>query len=128
MHSATVMSIDSLNGSLIHEDLTWLFDQGFPGLDVEHAATVEASLMLALRPELVRIDEVLDEEHPWYDLVPEPRKHVPASGALSRASPASAAKGERLRDMLIPRLVEAIVKESGAVREGPGRMSQAAGA
>jgi creatinine amidohydrolase len=129
VNGVTVMSIDSLTGSLMHEDLTWLFDQGFPGWDVEHAAIVETSLMLALRPELVRLEEISDdapEEHPWYDLVPEPRRHVPTSGVLSRASPASPEKGERLRDLLVARLVEAIVKEFGAGREGPDRVSQAA--
>lgn len=89
-------------------------DQGVPGWDLEHAAIVETSLMLALRPELVRSDKTADdgpEEHPWYDLLPEPSSHVPTSGVLPRASSASREKGERLRDLLVARLIEALAKE-----------------
>jgi creatinine amidohydrolase len=114
LQGATVMSIDGLTGSIAQEDLSWLFDEGFPGWDLEHAAIVETSLMLALRPELVRTDKIADDgpdEHPWYDLLPEPPSHIPKSGVLSRASSASREKGERLRDLLVARLVEAITKE-----------------
>jgi creatinine amidohydrolase len=126
--AATVMSIDSLTGAVPQDELAWLFDEGFPGWDVEHAAIMETSLMLALRPELVRIELVGDdaaEEHPWYDLVPEPRSHVPASGVLSRASPASREKGQRLRDLLVARLVGAITKEFGTAGRAD-RLSQTA--
>jgi creatinine amidohydrolase len=119
LDGATVMSIDGLTRSIMDEDLTWLFDKGFPGWDLEHAAIVETSLMLALRPELVRTNEILDdgpEEHPWYDLLPEPASHIPKSGVLSRATSASREKGERLRDLLVVRLIEALAKEFDLAR------------
>ena len=54
-----------------------LFGDEFPGWDVEHAAIMETSLMLHLRPELVLFDRAVDDEaarHPFYDVVPIPRR------------------------------------------------------
>lgn len=112
-----IMSIDSLTGAFRQDELSWLFEDGFSGWDVEHAALVETSLMLALRPDLVRTEKIGDDapaEHPWYDLIPEPPSHVPSSGVLARATPAAQGKGERLAQMMVARLVEAITKEFGA--------------
>jgi creatinine amidohydrolase len=119
LEGVTVMSIDRPLAAFSQDELSWLFEDGFTGWDVEHAAIMETSLMLALRPELVRIDKVLDDaaaEHPWYDLIPEPAKHVPASGVLSRATLASAKKGDRLQGMVVAKLVDAITKEFGTAR------------
>jgi creatinine amidohydrolase len=116
LDNTRVMSIDSLSGAFRQEELGWLFEDDFSGWDVEHAALVETSLMLALRPELVRIEKIADdaaEDHPWYDLIPEPPSHIPRSGVLARATPASREKGERLSQMMVARLVEAIRKEFG---------------
>jgi len=109
-----VMSIDGLTGAFRQDELAWLFEEGFRGWDIEHAALVETSLMLAMRPELVRADRIADdasEVHPWYDLIPEPPSHVPPSGVLSRASAASREKGERLRLMMVAKLVDALRTE-----------------
>jgi creatinine amidohydrolase len=124
-----VMSIDSPFAGFSEHDLEWLFVDGFDGWAVEHAALVETSLMLALRPDLVRRDLIVDdaaEEHPWYDLIPEPARHIPRSGVLARASQATEAKGERLRDMVVAKLCEALRAEFGVLpHESP--KSSAAG-
>jgi creatinine amidohydrolase len=114
LEGTTVMSIDSPFNAFAESELAWMFSEGFPGWDVEHAAIVETSLMLAARPELVRRDRVVDEvsdEHPWYDLIPAPPSHVTRSGTLSLATQGSVEKGERLLPMLVAKLVEALRKE-----------------
>jgi creatinine amidohydrolase len=123
LDGVTVMSIDSIFAAFAQEELAWLFDEGFPGWAIEHAAIVETSLMLATRPELVRTDRVVDdsaEEHPWYDLVPAPPSHIPASGVLSLATQGSREKGERLHAMLVQKLVEAVRKEFGVRSHAAG--------
>jgi creatinine amidohydrolase len=114
MEGATVLSIDSLFAAFSAEDLAWLFEEGFPGWDVEHAAIVETSLMLATRPDLVRTTEIVDdqaEDHPWYDLSPAPATHIPPSGVLSLATQGSRQKGDRLHAMLVAKFIEALQKE-----------------
>jgi creatinine amidohydrolase len=114
LEDVTVMSIDSIVAAFPQEQLAWLFEEGFPGWDVEHAAIMETSLMLASRPELVRPDRVVDdqsEEHPWYDLLPAPASHIPKSGTLSLATLGTREKGERLQAMLVAKFVEALQKE-----------------
>jgi creatinine amidohydrolase/Fe(II)-dependent formamide hydrolase-like protein len=64
----------------------------------------------------VRTDRIIDdgpEEHPWYDLVPEPARHIPTSGVLANPSDASQEIGERLVGMMLGRLGEAIGKGFG---------------
>ena len=51
------------------------FADEFPGWDVEHAAVLETSLMLHLRPDLVLFDRAVDDaaaRHPFYDVIPTP--------------------------------------------------------
>lgn len=119
---AVIMSIDRPLAAFPQSEMAFLFDEGFPGWDVEHAAIMETSLMLALRPDLVREELIADDssvEHPWYDLIPEPSTHIPQSGVLSRASAASRDKGERLQRMVVEKLVEAIKKEFGTAAHEP---------
>lgn len=114
LEDATVMSIDSIFNAFPEDDLAWLFSEGFPGWDVEHAAIVETSLMLHGHPELVRSDRVVDdisEEHPWYDLIPAPKSHIPESGTLSLATQGTAEKGKRLHGMLVDVFSAALKKE-----------------
>jgi creatinine amidohydrolase len=117
LDGVTVMSIDSIFTAFAQEELAWLFAEGFPGWDVEHAAIMETSLMLSVRPELVRVDRVVDDRsqaHPWYDLIPAPPSHVPPSGTLSLATQGSKEKGDRLQAMLVDRFVAALRDEFGA--------------
>jgi creatinine amidohydrolase len=78
------------------EQLTELFPGGFPGWNVEHAASMETSLMLALHPELVRVDRIADDaatRRPTWEVVPAPPEIVPRSGVLWRPSEGSAEIG-----------------------------------
>jgi hypothetical protein len=92
---------------------------------------VETSLMLALRPDLVRSQEIRDDaarEHPWYDLIPEPARHIPPSGVLANPSMATREIGERLCAMMLERLASALVREFGIVtRDAPATNGSAAG-
>jgi creatinine amidohydrolase len=95
---ARVMVVEQPFSQLSDETMQLLFGDEFPGWDVEHAAIMETSLMLHLRPELVLFDRAVDDEaarHPFYDVVPIPDEFVPRSGTLWKATQASAEKGER---------------------------------
>ena len=81
------------------ERIREIYPGEFPGWDLEHAATTETSLMLALDPDSVRHAQVLDErmDHvPPYAVFPQPSDLVPRSGVMSRATPANRELGEAL--------------------------------
>jgi creatinine amidohydrolase len=91
-----------------------VFGDEFPGWDVEHAAIMETSLMLHLRPDLVLFDRAVDDasvRHPFYDVVPIPDEFVPRSGTLWRATQASAEKGERMWAEIVAGLDEAVAAD-----------------
>ncbi len=97
-------------------ELAELFPGGFPGWDVEHASIMETSLMLALHPDLVHTDRIVDDEaerHPSWDVVPAPSEFVPRSGVLWHPSVATAEFGERFLEAAAGRLVEALQTEFG---------------
>lgn len=84
------MVIEAAFSELSSSGMRTLFGDEFPSWDVEHAAVLEASLMLHLEPE--PFDRAVDDQatrHPLYDVVPAPRDFVPASGALWKATRAS---------------------------------------
>lgn len=86
-----------------------VFDGPFPGVDLEHAALLETSMMLALHPQLVRMDELPADDtgdFAGHDRYPPTGNGVPDSGVLAPASGASAEKGT----LLINTTVEAMVK------------------
>ena len=73
-----------------------LYPNGFTGWDLEHGGVLETSLMLHLHPERVRMDKVVDAPPavlPNYDVLPVRPELTPASGCLSSAAEATAAKG-----------------------------------
>ena len=93
-----------------------LFPGGFPGIELEHASLLETSLMLLLRPDLVRMDRVPDDgpaRFPAYDRWPEPPGYLPPSGVLARAERATAEQGGWLMD-------DHVALIAAAVREGFG--------
>ncbi len=95
---ARVMVVEQPFSELSGETMAAMFGDAFPGWDVEHAAIMETSLMLHLRPALVQFERAVDDEarrHPFYDVVPIPDDFVPASGTLWKATQASAEKGRR---------------------------------
>jgi creatinine amidohydrolase len=113
---ARVLSIDSAFNTVDRKLIEPMFPAEFPGWDVEHAAIIETSLMLALRPELVRMDRIVDDEaqrHPPYDMIPATPDTIPASGVLYRATLGTKEKGEQLFEMLVGGVTHAIDTEFG---------------
>jgi creatinine amidohydrolase len=93
---ARIMVVEAAFAELSPPVMEELFGDEFPGWDKEHAAVLETSLMLHLRPDAVLFDRAVDDEserHPFWDVVPAPPDFVPASGALWKATRASAEKG-----------------------------------
>lgn len=91
-----------------------LYPDGFTGWDLEHGGVLETSLMLALYPDLVRIDRAIHHEpasFPPYDVYPARPEWTPASGTLSSPREASAEKGEILLDVCIEGIVKALETE-----------------
>jgi creatinine amidohydrolase len=117
LRDATVVLIERVLNAFSEDDLAFLFADargGFPGWPAEHAAIMETSLVLELRPDLVREDRVVDDrsaERPFYDVVPTPGSHIARSGVLAEATRASRAKGARLADLVVERLTEVLQRE-----------------
>lgn len=111
-----VMVIEAAFSELSEPVMRQLFGDEFPGWDVEHAAVLETSLMLHLRPDLVLMHRAVDDEarrHPAYDIVPPPRDLVPASGTLWKATRASPDKGAVAWEEILARVVGAMALEHG---------------
>lgn len=112
--TAKVMLVERVFNAFTEAEMSFLFvdsREGFPGWPAEHAAIMETSLVMALRPELVRTDLIADDrsaERPFYEVIPTPPEHVAASGVLAEASKASPEKGERLAGLIIDRLAAAL--------------------
>jgi creatinine amidohydrolase len=88
-----------------------LFPDGFVSWELEHAAVMETSVMLHLRPDLVRSDLLPNHgpaEFPVYDTYPYDRSVIPPDGVLSSAAGATAAKGELVLAQIIPAIADAI--------------------
>ena len=95
-------------------ELDELFPGGFPGWDVEHASIMETSMMLAVRPELVRVDRIIDDEaarHPGWDVLPAPADFIPESGVLWHPSRATREIGLKFLDHTAGKMVEALSTE-----------------
>lgn len=116
-----IMVIEAAFSELSPEVMQLLFDDEFPGWDVEHAAVLETSLMLHLTPDLVRFDRAVDDaaaRHPAHDVVPPPSDFVPRSGTLWKATRASADKGETAWREIALRVTDAISGELTLGRRG----------
>lgn len=88
-----------------------LFPDGVVNWPLEHAAVMETSVMLHLRPDLVRaalIPTHAPARFPLYDRHPVAATCVPASGALSAAVGASADKGKAVIEQVVADLAAAI--------------------
>lgn len=111
---AKVMLIERVFNAFDQGELDFLFAdarEGFPGWPAEHAAIMETSLVMALRPELVRTEEIADDrsaERPFYEVIPTPPEHIAESGVLAEASKASPEKGARLVELIVARLTAAL--------------------
>ena len=93
-----------------------LYPNGFTGWDLEHGGVLETSLMLALHPDLVRMDRAVDHppaEFEPYDVYPVRPEWTPASGTLSSPKEASREKGEILLQVCTDGIVAALRREFG---------------
>jgi creatinine amidohydrolase len=90
-----------------------LFPKGLISWALEHAAVMETSVMLHLRPDLVRSDLITDQspaDFPPYDVYPFNLALVPPHGVLSSAVSATAAKGKHVLDQIVPDIAAALTK------------------
>jgi len=75
---------------------------------VIHAAEVETSLMLALRPDLCQMDKA-KVEYPtfplWYGHLPICTKKIVRTGTYGNAAAASAEKGGKMVDVIVSNIV-----------------------
>lgn len=81
---------------LTKETLAQVFPDGYPGIELEHAAVLETSLLMHYHPELVHFDKVPDNaaaDAPCYDVWPPRREWVAPEGSLKTAKGASPEKG-----------------------------------
>ena len=93
-----------------------VFSGGYLGRAIEHASTYETSIMMHLYPDLVHFERAADdaaERRPWYDIIPAPSDIVPKSGVLWKVEGASAEKGKRLWNEVVPPVREAIRADLG---------------
>jgi creatinine amidohydrolase len=75
-----------------------VFGRRWPGWEAEHAALTETSLMLHLRPDLVRPGKAAGSpyQHLSYKILPWPEKTRPASGSYADPTGATGDIGRRL--------------------------------
>lgn len=93
-----------------------LFPDGLLSWELEHAAVMETSVMLHLRPDLVRTDLIPDHppaDFPAWDVYPFDPASVSHSGALTSAAGASEAKGRAVVETLVPALATQIAAAFG---------------
>ena len=115
-----IMVCEATFAGISEEVVEALFGDEFPGWDVEHAAVLETSILLHLRPDLVLMDRAVDDEakrHPSYDVVPPPKDFVPESGALWKATRATTKKGEIVWVDIVTRITASIDFELGQERQ-----------
>jgi creatinine amidohydrolase len=128
---ARIMVVEAAFAELSPTAMDALFGDEFPGWDKEHAAVLETSLMQHLRPDSVLFDRAVDDEaarHPFYDVIPTPDDFVPVSGALWKATRASAEKGRIAWAEIVENLAAAIREEMppGEARSPAGRSDRPA--
>lgn len=93
-----------------------LYPDGFDGWDIEHGGVFETSLMLALYPDLVDMQKVVDHppaSFPPYDMYPLDPSRTPGPGTLSSAKQASREKGEYILDVCVMGIARALQTEFG---------------
>jgi creatinine amidohydrolase len=88
-----------------------LFGGKCPDWGLEHGAVMETSVMMHFHPGFVRTNQIPDHpaaRFPRYDLYPVDIRNIPADGVLSSAAPASAQKGKRVVEQIVPELAKAV--------------------
>lgn len=82
------------------QTLREIYPGEFPGVGLEHAAFLESSILLHLRPDLVHLERAGSEiaDFAPYDVHPQRPGVVPATGSLTRSLGATAEFGKRMID------------------------------
>lgn len=97
------------------EIISKVFDEvPFPGWAFEHAAVTETSLMMAMAPELVHEDSMVDTQGATpcpYHIYPVPQGAVPDTGVLAPVRSSSAARGQIIIDSVLIELEKICKKE-----------------
>ena len=96
------------------EIINEVYGSDFPGWEIEHAGVAETSMMMALRPELVRAELIRDNPPARkleYDIIPPPEDIIPKNGVPWKASLATRGKGEALIRAAVDKIVDAITKD-----------------
>ncbi|MDH5424564.1 MAG: creatininase [Gammaproteobacteria bacterium] len=91
-----------------------VFPDGFPGIELEHAAVLETSLMMHYYPHLVREGQIPDNgpaRSGPYDVWPPHKDWVPDSGALISAKGSSAEKGRMIAEQVGADIISALKRE-----------------
>ena len=99
---------------ITQKTLDIIFPDHYPGIDLEHAAVLETSMMLYLFPDLVDMDLVHDHglaDFPDYDVYPADPDWIPPSGALAPAERSSVEFGRMLIEEAVELISEALNKE-----------------
>lgn len=112
--TSSVKIIKVSPGDMSENVVEKLREHGMKSMELEHAGLLETSLMLYLRPELVKMDkakEVADLTYPSYDTYPEDPERIDPSGALSNPTKGSAELGELMVKDIVDRTVNIIKKE-----------------
>lgn len=88
-----------------------LFPDGLLSWALEHAAVMETSTMMHLRPDLVRPHEILDHppaDFPPFDVYPFDLRTIPAHGVLSSAASATVEKGQTVIEQIVPDIAQTL--------------------
>jgi creatinine amidohydrolase len=112
----TFLVVDQPLPELSRDEIDEIFRGDFRGWDVEHAAVTETSMMLAVRPDLVRDDLIRDDEaerNPGWEVIPPPADTIPASGVLWHASKSSVGAGHHLLERAAEHLRAALEETFG---------------
>jgi len=96
--------------------LTEVFPEGFPGWPLEHAGVMTTSVLLHLRPDLVHMDRLPEQDpvhYPPYDVFPVDPRQGTQTGVLASASAATAEKGRLLFNEFVDRIANSTLAEFG---------------
>ena len=91
-----------------------LFPDGLLSWALEHGAVMETSVMLYLRPDMVKASLIPDHgpaQFPPYDVYPTDTRPIPPDGVLSSAAGASMEKGRVAVEQIVADIAAALVKE-----------------
>lgn len=111
--SAPTVLLMSYWDFVTEDTIKTLYQDGFPGWDVEHGGVMETSLMLEYFPKYVWMDRLMDHppaDLPLYDQLPVNPDFTPSSGALSSGKASTAEKGRLLSDSIVTNMVANIKK------------------